>query len=143
MDRLVDHVLQKTYDAILHSIENMDSMHKELLLRFEHRRRYRSFNVKGPPLLTDYQRKRVHAFFDSVLCLGYGQMTEASENHEHIGAAQREQMSCKKNIDVNDSDFEFHAMPSAKSAESLHNLKSMKQGISQTVQNCDDLRIIC
>ena len=82
---------------------------REFLLRLKHRRLRRSFNVRDLPLLTDFQRKRVHAFFDSVLCFGDGQMAEASENHEHMGVGQGE----------------FHVMQSAKSAESLQNLKSM------------------
>ena len=96
MDRHIDHGLQKTFDAILHSIENMDSMHERVATTLR--------------TLTTLS----HAFFDSVVCPGDGQIAEASEQHENMGAAQSE----------------FHVMQSAKSAEILQNLKSMSPTVS-------------
>ena len=67
-------------------------------------------------------------------------MDEVSEHHENFGDAQREQMGCQeRNIDDNDSDFEFHAMPSAKSAESLQNLKSMSPMFRQMTSEPESL----
>ena len=75
-------------------------------------------------MLTDYQRKRVHAFFDSVLCLGEGLMDEVSEHHENMGDAQGEPTT---------------SMPSAKSAESLQNLKSMSPMFRQITSEPESL----
>ena len=51
MDRLIDHVLQKTCDAILHSIGNMDSMHESCYHASNTCDVVEVFNVKGPLLV--------------------------------------------------------------------------------------------